>query len=180
MVSEAPVVAVLPAASHLDDAVVAGGGRIVAVDDADVLVWTDPADPGGLASVLDEHPRLRWVQLPWAGIEPYVEVVRAHADRTWTCGKGVYAEPVAEHALTLVLACLRRPRPLHAGASLDRAAGGEPVRRPGDDPRRGRHHRVAPPVARAVRLRRDRRAADAVATARARPGWSARTGSRTR
>ena len=107
MVSEPPVVAVLPAAPHLDDAVVAGGGRIVGVDDADVLVWTDPADPGGLGSVLDEHPRLRWVQLPWAGIEPYVDVVRAHADRTWTCGKGVYAEPVAEHALTLVLACLR-------------------------------------------------------------------------
>jgi phosphoglycerate dehydrogenase-like enzyme len=44
------------------------------------------------------------VQLPFAGIEPYVEVVRAHADRTWTCGKGVYAEPVAEHALGLALA----------------------------------------------------------------------------
>ena len=26
----------------------------------------------------------------------------------WTCGKGVYAEPVAEHALTLALAGLRR------------------------------------------------------------------------
>ena len=44
------------------------------------------------------------MQLPWAGIEPYVEVIRAHADRTWTCGKGVYAEPVAELALTLLLA----------------------------------------------------------------------------
>jgi phosphoglycerate dehydrogenase-like enzyme len=34
-------------------------------------------------------------------------VIRAHADRTWTCGKGVYAEPVAEHALALALAGLR-------------------------------------------------------------------------
>jgi phosphoglycerate dehydrogenase-like enzyme len=50
---------------------------------------------------------VRWVQLPWAGIEPYVDVVRAHADRTWTCGKGVYAEPVAEHALALLLGGLR-------------------------------------------------------------------------
>jgi phosphoglycerate dehydrogenase-like enzyme len=47
------------------------------------------------------------VQLPWAGIEPYTAVVRAHADRTWTCGKGVYADPVAEHALALLLAGLR-------------------------------------------------------------------------
>jgi phosphoglycerate dehydrogenase-like enzyme len=28
-------------------------------------------------------------------------------DRVWTCGKGVYAEPVAEHALALALAGLR-------------------------------------------------------------------------
>jgi phosphoglycerate dehydrogenase-like enzyme len=47
------------------------------------------------------------VQLPWAGIEPYVETIRRHPDRRWTCGKGVYAEPVAEHALALLLAGLR-------------------------------------------------------------------------
>jgi phosphoglycerate dehydrogenase-like enzyme len=48
---------------------------------------------------------IRWVQLPYAGIEPYVGVI--HDDRTWTCAKGVYAEPVAEHALMLLLAGLR-------------------------------------------------------------------------
>jgi phosphoglycerate dehydrogenase-like enzyme len=105
--ADPPAVAVLPPARHLADAVVAGGGAIVDAEDADVLVWTDPADAAGLGEVLDAHPRLRWVQLPWAGIEPYVGVVRAHADRLWTCGKGVYAEPVAEHALTLALAGLR-------------------------------------------------------------------------
>jgi phosphoglycerate dehydrogenase-like enzyme len=105
--AEAPAVAVLPRAGYLADAVTAGGGRVVDPADAAVLVWTDPADDGGLAAVLDEHPHLRWVQLPWAGIEPHLEVVRAHAERTWTCGKGVYAEPVAEHALALGLAGLR-------------------------------------------------------------------------
>jgi phosphoglycerate dehydrogenase-like enzyme len=45
------------------------------------------------------------VQLPWAGIEPFVEVL--DDDHIWTCGKGVYAEPVAEHALMLMLAGLR-------------------------------------------------------------------------
>ena len=45
------------------------------------------------------------MQLPWAGIEPYVAAL--DADRLWTCGKGVYAEPVAELALTLALAAMR-------------------------------------------------------------------------
>ena len=102
-----PAVAVLPHVAYLVDAVTAGGGRVVEPGDADVLVWTDPADDAALAAVLDAHPHLRWVQLPWAGIEPHLPVVRAHADRTWTCGKGVYAEPVAEHALALALAGLR-------------------------------------------------------------------------
>ena len=105
--TEAHAVAVLPRGGYLRAAVEAGGGRVVDPGDADALVWTDHADPGGLAAVLDEHPHLRWVQLPWAGIEPYLGVVRAHAERTWTCGKGVYAEPVAEHALALGLAGLR-------------------------------------------------------------------------
>ena len=90
--------------SWLGEAVEAGGGTIVAAADADGLVWTDPADPAGLGQLLDAHPQLHWIQLPWAGIEPYVDVVRAHAERIWTCGKGVYAEPVAEHALALALA----------------------------------------------------------------------------
>ena len=45
------------------------------------------------------------MQLPFAGIENFVE--HLDDDYTWTCGKGVYAEPVAEMALTLGLAGLR-------------------------------------------------------------------------
>jgi phosphoglycerate dehydrogenase-like enzyme len=45
------------------------------------------------------------VHLPWAGIEPYAALLAD--DRVWTCGKGVYAEPVAEHAMLLALAGLR-------------------------------------------------------------------------
>src|SRR5690606_23110225 len=67
--------AVLPTEpAFVVEAVVAGGGEVVDVAEADVLVWTDPADAAGLAGVLAGHPRLRWVQLPWAGVEPYVEV----------------------------------------------------------------------------------------------------------
>src|SRR5690606_15536100 len=53
----------------------------------------------------DAHSGLRWVQLPFAGVEPFLGVMD---DRVaWTNGKGVYAEPVAEHALALLLAGLR-------------------------------------------------------------------------
>lgn len=95
------------ARSWLDDAVVAGGGRVVAPAEASGVVWTRHDAPDGLGALLDAEPRLSWVQLPFAGVEPYVAVMRAHPERTWTCGKGVYSEPVAEHALALALAGLR-------------------------------------------------------------------------
>jgi phosphoglycerate dehydrogenase-like enzyme len=102
-------IAVLPAGvrTFLADAVKAGGGEPSPPGEAVALVWAEAADADGLGRLLDDHANLDWVQLPWAGVEPYVDVIRAHADRTWTCGKGVYADPVAEHALTLALAGLR-------------------------------------------------------------------------
>jgi phosphoglycerate dehydrogenase-like enzyme len=91
----------------LADAIEAGGGTVVPPEDAEALVWAEPAKANELDQLLHEAASgVRWAQLPWAGIEPYVEVI--HDDRIWTCGKGVYAEPVAEHALTLLLAGLRR------------------------------------------------------------------------
>jgi phosphoglycerate dehydrogenase-like enzyme len=91
----------------LADAIEAGGGMVVPPQDAEALVWAEPAKANELDQLLHEAASgVKWVQLPWAGIEPYVDVIRD--DRIWTCGKGVYAEPVAEHALTLLLAGLRR------------------------------------------------------------------------
>jgi phosphoglycerate dehydrogenase-like enzyme len=111
-----PRCAVLPDADPDDprvaarhDALVAavrdGGGEPAPPEEADAIVWTDASDPGELRALLDANPGVRWVQLPWAGIEPFVDVL--DHDRIWTCGKGVYAEPVAEHALALALAGLR-------------------------------------------------------------------------
>jgi len=99
------------ARSWLDGAVTDGGASIVPPAEASAVVWTRHDAPEALGELLDEHRQIRWVQLPFAGVEPYVEVIRAHADRTWTCGKGVYAEPVAEHALALALAGLRNLGP---------------------------------------------------------------------
>ncbi|MBI2708495.1 MAG: hydroxyacid dehydrogenase [Actinobacteria bacterium] len=104
-----PQIAVLPedGPGWLRAAVVAGGGQVVDVVAAEALVWASPDDPGALADVLGTHPGIRWVQLPWAGVEPYRGVIAAEHERTWTCGKGVYAEPVAEHAMALLLAGMR-------------------------------------------------------------------------
>ncbi len=91
--------------SWVEDAVVAGGGQVVALDDAEALVWTSPRDAAGLSEVLEDAVHIDWVQLPWAGVERFVHLVDDR--RLWTCGKGVYAEPVAELALSLMLAGLR-------------------------------------------------------------------------
>jgi phosphoglycerate dehydrogenase-like enzyme len=86
-------------------AVEAGGGTVVAADDAVALVWADPARPDLLASYL--RPHHRWIQLPYAGIENFVGLGLLDRERIWTCGKGVYAEPVAEHVLACLLAGFR-------------------------------------------------------------------------
>jgi phosphoglycerate dehydrogenase-like enzyme len=90
------------------DAVLAGGGEVVELGaDADGLVWLSPVDTAGLRSLLDGTPGIRWIQLPFAGVEHFAGAGLFGDGRTWTCAKGAYAEPVAEHALTLALAGLR-------------------------------------------------------------------------
>lgn len=87
------------------NAVVAGGGEVVSPEDATAVVWTSARDPEGLAQLLKDHSHLEWVQVPFAGIENFVPFI--DDSRTWTCGKGVYAEPVAEHVVALALAGMR-------------------------------------------------------------------------
>ncbi len=87
------------------EAVVRGGGQLCEMSDARGLVWSAPYAPVELAEVLERHPQVEWVQVPFAGVEGYIHLV--DEDRVWTCGKGVYAEPVAEHALGLLLAGMR-------------------------------------------------------------------------
>ncbi len=82
-----------------------GGAEVVDLAAAEALVWGAPRDAEGLANALAANRSLRWVQLPFAGIENFVHLI--DSDRVWTCGKGVYAEPVAEMALGLMLAGLR-------------------------------------------------------------------------
>lgn len=76
-------------------------------DEADGLVWIGHHDANILAKILAGAPQVDWVQLPSSGIEKFVAAGLLDDGRTWTCTKGAYAEPVAEHAMTLALAGLR-------------------------------------------------------------------------
>ncbi len=94
-----------PGPDWLADAINDGGGELSTLDESDAIVWADASDVDGLVVALDRAPRASWVQLPFAGVENFLP----HLDPalTWTCGKGVYADPVAEIALALALAGLR-------------------------------------------------------------------------
>jgi phosphoglycerate dehydrogenase-like enzyme len=120
-----PLVAVGPEGTRewIRQAVVDGGARLVDPEDAEALVWTAPDDVGTLGDLLAKFPGIRWVQLPWAGVEPFAEAGVFDHDRVWTSGKGVYAPPVAEHALTLALAGLRNVGRYAAARSWGQPAG---------------------------------------------------------
>jgi phosphoglycerate dehydrogenase-like enzyme len=91
------------------EAVRRGGGEPVALDrEPDGLVWTDGAALDQLRGALAAQPRISWVQLPQAGIERAVDAGVIDHQRRWTSAKGAFAEPVAEHALMLLLAGLRQ------------------------------------------------------------------------
>jgi phosphoglycerate dehydrogenase-like enzyme len=105
--SAAPRVAVGPSGAPpwVDAAVREGGAEIVPLEDADALVWWDHTAVSELRGSLSARPSLEWVQLPFAGVEDFLEVIDDR--RVWTCGKGAYSEPVAELALALALGGLR-------------------------------------------------------------------------
>ncbi|WP_370325002.1 D-isomer specific 2-hydroxyacid dehydrogenase family protein [Euzebya sp.] len=107
--STALPVAVRPAGtrSHLQDAVREAGGRLVDPDEARMVVWTDVSDTEGLRQLLVDAPQVEVVQLLWAGVESFAAEGLFDDGRTWACGKGVYADPVAEHAIAMLLALMR-------------------------------------------------------------------------
>ncbi len=111
-------------ASFATDAIASGGGTLVDITEApDALVWLDPRAVPALIEHVGSAPTLRWVQLPFAGVENVVASGLLDHDHVWTCAKGSYAEPVAEHALALSLAGLRHLRTRISARSWGKAAG---------------------------------------------------------
>lgn len=91
----------------IEEAVSRGGGVNVPLADADGLVWLVPGEPERLGATLEAHPRIGWVQFPWAGVERFTSSGVFDRPVVFSCAKGSFAGQVAEHALMLMLACLR-------------------------------------------------------------------------
>ena len=74
------------------------------------IVWLSYDRARELSGVLDDYPNIDWVQLPWAGVDAFADVMAKHAGAhsVWTSAKGAYSEPVAEHALAMILALMRQ------------------------------------------------------------------------
>lgn len=90
-----------------EEAVSRGGGANVPLAEANGLVWLIPGEPELLGSALEAHPRIEWVQFPWAGVEKFTTSGVFDRPVVFSCAKGAFAGQVAEHALMLMLACLR-------------------------------------------------------------------------
>ena len=118
-------VAIAPrSAAWAVDAIRRGGGEPVRLDQGPAgLVWTDAGAVEELRDVLRAYPGISWVQLPMAGVERMAEAGVLDRRRQWTSAKGAYAEPVAEHALALLLAGLRHLPERARAHSWGRPAG---------------------------------------------------------
>ena len=129
----APRIAVGPRpAPWAAEAIRRGGGLVVSLDqDPEGLVWTDGGAMDALHSALATRPEITWVQLPQAGVERAFQAGVVDPQRRWTSAKGAFAQPVAEHALALILAGLRQLKVRSLARTWGQPAGetlfGQPV-----------------------------------------------------
>lgn len=79
-----------------------GGELAKLADDVKALIWTDYHSPEALKETLESNPQLEWVQLPFAGVDAFAEILSMPL--RFTSAKGAYSQPVAEHVLALILA----------------------------------------------------------------------------
>ena len=122
-------IAVEPSQNELFVAAVEAGGGTVAPLSHETrgLVWLSEKRADELTQILNRHPGIEWVQLPWAGVDGFREIF-ANVDHdtapVFTSAKGSYAEPVAEHALALTLALQRELPSKSRDAVLQQARTG--------------------------------------------------------
>lgn len=90
-----------------EEAVAAAGGEVTPMsENVEAVIWTDYSKPSSLAELLKQNPQVKWVQLPFAGVDAFAELLQSPV--LFTSAKGAYREPVAEHALALALALGRK------------------------------------------------------------------------
>jgi phosphoglycerate dehydrogenase-like enzyme len=85
------------------EAIESSGGKVAPLGpEVRALVWTDYARPDLLAEAIEQNPQLEWVQLPFAGVDAFKDIIQLPL--RFTSAKRSYSEPVAEHALMLAMA----------------------------------------------------------------------------
>ena len=88
-------------------AVVSAGAQVAPLSSkVGALIWTDYSKPQALKELLEANSQIEWVQLPFAGVDAFVDVLQQPV--VFTSAKGSYRQPVAEHALALCLALGRK------------------------------------------------------------------------
>ena len=113
------------------EAVTSGGGSLQPLSETTTgLLWVSPTGADQLQEILDRHPGIEWIQLPWAGVDAFAPVLATLASRSEasrpvvTSAKGAYSEPVAEHALALLLGTMRElPRKAREAKWQDERTG---------------------------------------------------------
>jgi D-3-phosphoglycerate dehydrogenase len=95
---------VWPDSELLATAVRNGGGSVVALERANAILCTGDDVEMLRRSIL---PGVSWVQLGAAGVEMWFDAGLMTPDVVWTAAKGVYARPIAEHILAMILAAAR-------------------------------------------------------------------------
>lgn len=110
------LVAIEPKSFEQYESAVAMAGGVVYPLGPDVraLIWTDYSAPDLLKEIISNNPQLEWVQLPFAGVDAFANLLDLPV--RFTSAKGSYKEPVAEHALALALA-LGRMLPVRVKAT---------------------------------------------------------------
>ena len=95
---------VWPGSELLEAAIRRGGGSVAPLTRANAIVCT-----GDDLELLRRSvgADIAWVQLGAAGIEMWFDAGLMTPDVVWTAAKGVYARPMAEHVLALILAAAR-------------------------------------------------------------------------
>jgi phosphoglycerate dehydrogenase-like enzyme len=97
-------VSILPRSfPEYEEAVKKAGGELVSFDESvGAIIWTDYSKPNDLDNLLERNPQISWVQLPFAGVDAFAEIIKRPV--RFTSAKGAYRKPVAEHALMLMMA----------------------------------------------------------------------------
>lgn len=93
--------------AHFTQLAQQAGARIAQDGDAPTAVMMVPfSEVSTLEELLEAHDTIEWVQLPLAGIDKYLDLIRSRTDIAFTSAKGAYSKPVAQHGLALTLALL--------------------------------------------------------------------------